>query len=1048
MPEPASVEEQPSCARRARNCTRAYESDSPWLSPDRATLLDGGRGADDARGLAMKRLLHALAGEQGARDSAGALAQAFVDAARERGLAHDGEAASLAALLSAAYPALRPQILTRPEDVLAIAHGKMRIARDLRTLRKLALSSVGDLDDALGVRRGLRLFAQRERLRVAARELLASEGGDVDVTARELSDIAQVCIELATTEALRWAEARFGSPVTATGEPCAFTVLGMGKLGGRELNCGSDVDLLPFYETDDGEVRKGGAAGEVTEQTLNEHFARVTQRLTATLEDVTAEGFCWRVDLRLRPEGSRGPLVNALGAAERYYETWGRTWERAALLRAKPVAGDLAFGQLVLDALSPFVWRKLVDPRIAVEMTELVVRGRTELSAEPERDLKLGPGGIREVEFFVQSLQLIWGGREPSLRLSNTLDALRRLRSRGLVTDRESRELESAYLTLRRLEHRVQFATGIQTHTLPRGELLETIARTVGFASAKDFEKDLDKTRRRVATRFASLTRKLERASGSDPQLVGLFAAIDSGEEALVLTALAEGAPGVDFSSSVSADLARHLLALARRPDFPLGATARDRHPELASQLLEALADAADPEQATRLLAAFFTRLQTPGVYARAMADDRQVVRKLVGLFGASAFLGETLVFHPELVESVLFAKGLPTPDRARRNVDAEIEEAERRTSEHEDRDPEDVFVGALRHAKSRIMMEVGLAELSGELLTREATMVLSAVADATLEHAVRHALTEKGLTGGLAVVAMGKLGGREIGYGSDLDIFFLYEPGDDDDGSQSERYVRAAQRVLRLVSAPHGDGPGYELDTRLRPSGSHGLLVVSLDAFARYHGLRLDGTPHENAPEGHDWERQALVKARLCAGDTALGARFASLATKIAYERGTPDPERVHHLRMRMEKELAREAPHRYDVKLGKGGIVDVEFAAQWLQMRHGADPRVRTTDTETALSALEACGYLESSTAAVLREGYAMLRRLEQALRVVHGTSASLIEEGAPGVAALARRMGFRDGPMTASEMLFERYRAVTRDVRAAYLAVLGIGAAQSPL
>ena len=775
----------------------------------------------------------------------------------------------------------------------------------------------------------------------------------------------------------------------------------MGKLGGRELNCGSDVDLLMFYDTDDGEVQNADASA--SEQTLHEHFARITQRLTATLEDATDEGMCWRVDLRLRPEGSRGPLVNALGAAERYYETWGRTWERAALLRARPVAGDLAFGQEVLDALSPFVWRKVVDPRIAVEMTDLVLRGRNELSSDPERDLKLGPGGIREAEFFVQSLQLIWGGREPSLRVSNTLEALRRLRARGLVTDRESRELESAYLILRRLEHRVQFATGLQTHLLPRGELLEIIARSVGLTSSKDLEKDLDKTRRRVAARFASLTRKQDKAAGADPHLGAMFTALDSGEEVLVLTALVEGAPGVDFSTP-TADLARHFLALARRPDFPLGATTRDRHPELASTLLEALADAADPEQATRLLAAFFTRLATPSVYARAMADDKQVVRKLVGLFGASAFLGKSLVFHPELVESVLFAKTAPTPERAQRHVDDEIKGATIRANEHEDRDHADVFVGALRHAKSRIMMEVGLAELSGELLTREATTVLSAVADATLEHATRYALAEKGLTRGLTVVAMGKLGGREIGYGSDLDIFFLYDPGEDDDGSLSERYVRAAQRVLRLVSAPHGDGPGYELDTRLRPSGSHGLLVVSLEAFARYHGLHEDGSPHENAPEAQDWERQALVKARSCAGDHQLGVRFTTLAAKIAYERGAPDAERVNHLRMRMEKELAREGPTRYDVKLGKGGIVDVEFAAQWLQMKYGADPRVRTTDTEIALSALEACGYLEASTAAVLREGYAWLRRLEQALRVVHGTSASLIEEGAGGVAALA--------------------------------------------
>ena len=252
-----------------------------------------------------------------------------------------------------------------------------------------------------------------------------------------------------------------------------------------------------------------------------------------------------------------------------------------------------------------------------------------------------------------------------------------------------------------------------------------------------------------------------------------------------------------------------------------------------------------------------------------------------------------------------------------------------------------------------------------------------------------------------------------------------------------TEKYIRAAQRVLRLVSAPHGEGSGYELDTRLRPSGSQGLLVVSLEGFKRYHGL-LEGA----APEGQDWERQALVKARACAGDAALGERVIKLAHAVAYERGAPDPAALHHLRMRMERELGREGPSRYDVKLGKGGIVDVEFAAQWLQMRHGSDPRVRTTDTETALAALETCGYLDGQIAAVLREGYLFLRRLEQALRVVHGTSQSLIEEGAPGMLALARRMGFRDGrDGSAAAALLERYRVVSRDVRAAYVTVLGV-------
>jgi glutamate-ammonia-ligase adenylyltransferase len=673
-------------------------------------------------------------------------------------------------------------------------------------------------------------------------------------------------------------------------------------------------------------------------------------------------------------------------------------------------------------------------------MTELVLRGRAELSSDPERDLKLGPGGIREAEFFVQSLQLIWGGREPSLRHPNTLEALRRLRAKGLATDRESRDLEGAYLTLRRLEHRVQNATGIQTHTLPRGELLETIARTVGSASGRDLERELDKVRRRVTSLFASLTKDQSARADDVAALAPLLAAIDSGNESAALAALVDGSSGIDFSASASPDLVRHLLTLARRPDFPLGPVTRDKHPGLSRALLEALADAADPEQATRLLAAFFGRLATPSVYAKAMADDRQVLRKLTGLFGASVFLGEALVYHPELVERVLFSKGAPTPEWARREVGAEVASAiDPVHLAAEDLDEEDAFVGALRRAKTRITMEVGLAELSGELRMSEATRVLTALAEASLDHAMQRALAEKGLGGGLSVIAMGKLGGQEIGYGSDLDIFFVYDQKSGDE----ERYVRAAQRVLRLVSMPHGEGVGYELDTRLRPSGSHGLLVVSLDSFARYHGLDHGVIEGSSKPDADDWERQALIKARPCAGDAAVGKRVIAMATKVAYGRGAPDAARVHHLRMRMEHELGREGPRRYDVKLGRGGIVDIEFAVQWLQMKYGGDPRVRTTNTDDALGALEACGYLDASTAALLRENYAMLRRLEQAMRIVHGTSRSIIEEGAPGLSFLARRMEFRDDGShgLAADTLIERYRAVSRETRAAYLEVLGV-------
>ena len=948
----------------------------------------------------------------------------FIERVRLLNERPDEGAADLAALLSCAYPALAQAIDAHPSDVLVLARQGTKTTRDARAYRRLLSQLAPPLEDEVGVRRALRTFARREKMRVAARELMPNAGSEVDITARELSDLADTCLGTALDEALAWAERRFGLPVNRQGARVPLVVIGMGKLGGRELNAGSDVDLIILYETDDGEIRLGGAP---TEQTLHEYFTRVAQRFIATLEEATDDGVVWRVDMRLRPEGSRGPLVNAVAAAERYYETWGRTWERAALVRARPSAGDIAFGKRALDILGPFVWRRAVDPHLADEMASLVRRARAEMSGDPKQDLKLGPGGIREVEFFAQSLQLVWGGRDPKVRSTNTLDALRKLRARGLVTDREGREMADSYLFLRRLEHRVQFATGLQTHALPEDpKLQDRLARTLGFASRRDLMKDLDRVRQKVSQRFHALVEQDVADGEGTLDHNRLFAALDASDEPIVLAWLSAHYPG-----GASPDLSRHMMALARRPDAPLGGASRDRYPTFGPTLLEALSDAADPEQAARLLATMFTRLGGSSGYVRALAEDPGATRRLVGLFGASAFLGDAVVGHPELADRLLFGRGAPRPEVAREVLKEEI------AALRGERDG-DAFVGALRRAKGRVLMEVGLSDLAGELTTRDCTLILSALADATLEEATRYALEEKRLASGLAVIAMGKLGGREIGYGSDLDLFFVYDDASDD---AAERYVRIAQRVLRLVSMPHGEGAGYELDTRLRPSGSQGLLVVSLDAFRRYHSAGEAAVE----PRAEDWERQALLKARTCAGDVELGARVRRIAENAAYERGAPPPERVHHLRMRMERELAgerRSGRARYDMKLGRGGLVDVEFAIQWLQMKHGGDARMRTTDTESALAAAESAGYLEAQNASPLREGYRFLRRLEQRLRVLHGTSAQLLEQGAPGLAPLARRMGMRDGPWgSATDGLLSRYLSITGDVRAAYLSVLGL-------
>lgn len=344
-------------------------------------------------------------------------------------------------------------------------------------------------------------------------------------------------------------------------------------------------------------------------------------------------------------------------------------------------------------------------------------------------------------------------------------------------------------------------------------------------------------------------------------------------------------------------------------------------------------------------------------------------------------------------------------------------------------------------------MVEVAVADLAGEIEVREATRLLAELADESLERTLR--LEMEGEPRGLTLLALGKLGGRDLGYGSDLDIMFVFDSERDGEDRMPE-LVRHAQRFVRLISEPSSAGPGYEVDARLRPGGSRGLLVTSLRAFARYHRVRFPGesepvpgsTVHST---GADWERQALLRARVCAGDREVGARALAIAHVAAYEGGAPPVEEMHRLRLRMQRELANERPGRHDLKTGRGGLLDVEFAVQWLQMRHGHDRRLRTTDTAEALEALHALGYVPRPAFETLREGYAFLRRLEQRIHVVRGTSATAIDERAPGLTELARRMGLhrvsREG--APRDALLARYRSVTGAVRATYLTLLGLPA-----
>jgi [glutamine synthetase] adenylyltransferase / [glutamine synthetase]-adenylyl-L-tyrosine phosphorylase len=937
--------------------------------------------------------------------------------------------ADLGLVLGAAYPVLVPQ---RPALLEAIAS----LAREGLTTRRFRRDILGRLNAAVtGQAPGdawqgaLQRAVWLEKVRIALREVLPTKlgGAELPETARELSELADAVVEVAVAEAAEHVAARLGTPRHADGTLARLCVLGMGKLGGLELNAGSDIDVVFIYDSDEAE-------GDVSP---HDFFTRVVRRAVAHVETTAPEGMIFRVDLRLRPEGSQGALVNSLSAFERYYETWGRLWERAAMLRARPIAGDAELGTaLEREVLSPFVYRREVDPNIAEGLTELVLRSRAELSDHPARDLKLGPGGIREAEFFVQTLQLIWGGQEPSLRVRGTLTALERLRLRGFVTDRDARDITRGYVLLRRAEHAVQWGSGIQTHLLPTDERdAGRLARTLGYPHAAAFNAELSALRERVGEVFASLTPGARRDRPRHGNLLAwLREASGAAPEEL-------GRAAQDVFDGT--EVPDHLRALARRPDGLLGALTQEQHPGLADRVLAALLECPDPEQAARYLRSIFSRLSAPGAYLAALADDPRALSRLFTVLGSSGFVGESIVARPELLDVLLFGQGSVSDVHAA--VAHQLEDLGRQLDELDAQERTDALIGALRQVKSRILLEVAIADLAGAIGTRQATRTLSALADEILGTVVRYVL---GNVRGLCVVAVGKLGGREIGYASDLDLMFLYEPNAAPNPDEAAAFFsRSAQRIIRLLSEPHAGGPGYVMDTRLRPSGSHGLLVASARSFASYHGLEETEAGAERPfgfGGGSAWERQALIRARFCAGDAALGARVMKLATLAAYEGGPPAPEEMHRLRLRMERELGRERPTRKELKVGRGGLLDMEFLAQWLQMKHGSDERVRTPDTGVALEALMAQGYLARPDYEVLRDAYRFLRRLEQRIHVHRGDGTNWVDAQALGLSGLGRQMGFQRSPTrSAGEQLFERYLAVTETVRACYLRLLGLDA-----
>lgn len=938
--------------------------------------------------------------------------------------------------LGAGAPAVLPALWRQPELVATLSrelstHGEIApavIARPRKRARTNTIDKDTELDEA---KKNLRRLRDAALVRTALREL--HETVDVDTTAAEWSRVASGCVSHAIFTAQAVATARNGPPLDTAQNPVAATVFGMGKLGGEELNLGSDIDLCVFYATDD------GAAGE---RSLLEHFARVSTLSADLLGDVTADGFAFRVDLRLRPEGSRGPAATSVPVAQRYYNSHGRPWERAAMLRARPIAGDLSLGRALLSSLSSFIWPAEPTPGIALDLGAMLTRARRELMRDDSTDLKLGRGGIREAEFFVQALQLLHGQRYASLRVPSTLRALSRLTTLGLVTHRDARELDTAWGLLRRVEHRLQVMAPFATHELPAAPLrLHTLARSLGYPFSDELLSDLTAARDRVHSLFTALHSPSAAQTPATTSVASaettLALSVSSHADIETLTLLARTTLGVRDPEGAALNLQR----LARRNDQPLSPVALGSNSSTLTAitaLFREVRDAPDPDMALGHLAELFEKIRPADRHALWLVESPVRARALVGLFGSSEFLSRTFLAQPERSETAETPPAAPAVEELPTWLSAAVTIA--RTEDPEDLDN---ALGALRSAARLATLEIGLADVANELDPTEVTERLTLVAEESLRQCLSLAAEEcasrwgtpgpNGPLDGIAVIAMGSLAARELGYGGDLDLLFLFDTERSTSGgvrgvtTLGEYSVRLAQRTLWLLSTPHAQGPGWATDTRLRPAGSQGTLVTSREAFARYH-----------ASHAASWERQALLRARPVAGDATLCAALDESLAHIAYERGPADLVELRRLRARMELELGREDRGVIPLKYGRGALVDVEFAAQALQMAHGRDPSVRTPNTRLALNRLRDNGYLRAAEANVLLQGELSLRRVLLATRLT--TLRGELVPSAPSALTVARRLGYREraGNGALDGLLADL--AATRDtVRRAWRAVL---------
>ncbi|MCX4592480.1 bifunctional [glutamine synthetase] adenylyltransferase/[glutamine synthetase]-adenylyl-L-tyrosine phosphorylase [Streptomyces sp. NBC_01549] len=848
----------------------------------------------------------------------------------------------------------------------------------------------------------LRVAYRRCLLSIAARDVCGTT--DLAQTAAELADLATATLRAAL------AIARSAAPDDAA--LCRLAVIAMGKCGGHELNYVSDVDVIFVGEAVEG----------ADERKALQAATRLASHMMRICSETTVEGSIWPVDANLRPEGRNGPLVRTLSSHLAYYQRWAKTWEFQALLKARPVAGDLELGEEYVATLAPLVWHAAERENFVADVQKMRRRVVENIpAAEIERELKLGPGGLRDVEFAVQLLQLVHGRADTSLRSGTTLDALGALAAGGYVGRADAVQLDEAYRFLRSMEHRIQLYRLRRTHLVPENDAdLRRIGRSLGLRADPVVELN------REWKRHAAVVRRLHEKLFYRP-LLDAVAQLAPGESRLSPTAARERLVALGYADPAAA--LRHLEALA---------SGVSRKAAIQRTLLPVLlgwfADSADPDAGLLNFRKVSDALGKTPWYLRLLRDEGAAAENLARVLSAGRLAPDLLMRAPEAVALLGDGDAGGLEPRGRAHLEQEILAAVRRA------DGGEQAVTAARGVRRRELFRTAAADIVASYGTEETPAVADqgalvdrvggAVSDltaATLAGTLR-AVVRDGwgdtLPTRFTVIGMGRFGGHELGYGSDADVLFVHEPREGVDEQEASRAANAVvSEMRRLLQVPSADPP-LLIDADLRPEGKSGPLVRTLNSYAAYY-RRWSLV----------WESQALLRAEVVAGEEDLGRRFIELVDPLRYPAeglGDDAVREIRRLKARMETErMPRGADPTLHTKLGRGGLSDVEWTVQLFQLQHGwAEPGLRTTRTREALGAACAAGLVSGEDAAILDEAWVLATRVRNAVMLVRGRAGDTFPSDGRELAAVGRYLGY--GPGHVGDML-EDYRRTTRRARA---------------